>query len=83
MKRLRPNLDQGAIELDNNIAERAMRSVTVGRKNYLFVSSKSGGRAAAIACTLIETELMRWMPPPQRHHVCHDGFIETERRAHR
>lgn len=28
-------------------------------------------------------ELMRWMPPPQRHHVCHDGFIETERRAHR
>ena len=28
-------------------------------------------------------ELMRWMPPPQRHHVCHDGFIGTEGRAHR
>src|SRR6056297_2609356 len=32
---------------------------------------------------LAGSELMRWMPPPQRHHVCHDGFIETERRAHR
>ena len=55
MKRLRPCLDHGFLELDNNTAERAMRSVAVGRKNYLFVGSQTGGRAAAIAYTLIET----------------------------
>jgi transposase len=42
-------------ELDNNTAERAMRSVAIGRKNYLFVGSPTGGKAAAIAYTLIET----------------------------
>ena len=39
MKRLRPYLDHGILEMDNNTAERAMRSVAVGRKNYLFVGS--------------------------------------------
>ena len=55
MKRLRPYLDHGILELDNNTAERAMRSIAIGRKNYLFVGSQSGGKAAAIAYTLIET----------------------------
>ena len=55
MARLRSYLDHGILELDNNIAERAMRSVAIGRKNYLFVGSQTGGRAAAIAYTLIET----------------------------
>jgi len=41
--------------LGNNTAERAMRSVAIGRKNYLFVGSQTGCRAAAIAYTLIET----------------------------
>ena len=40
---------------DNNPAERGMRGVALGRKNYLFVGSEAGGRAAAIAYTLIET----------------------------
>lgn len=48
MKRLRPYLDHGFLELDNNTAERAMRSVAIGRKNYLFVGSQTGDRAAAI-----------------------------------
>ncbi len=55
MKRLRPYLDHGVLELDNNTAERAIRSVAIGRKNYLFVGSLTGVRAAAIAYTLIET----------------------------
>lgn len=55
MKRFRPYLDHGFLELDNNTAERTMRAVAVGRKNYLFVGSQTGGRAAAIAYTLIET----------------------------
>jgi hypothetical protein len=55
MKRLRPCLDQGVLELDNNTAGRAIRSVAIGWKNHLFVGSQTGGRAAAIAYTLIET----------------------------
>jgi transposase len=63
MKRLRPYLDHGVLELDNNTAERAMRSVAVGRKNYLFVGSQTGGRAAAIAYTLIETAKLNGVDP--------------------
>ncbi len=54
MERLRPYLDHGILELDNNAAERSMRAVALGRKNYLFVGSEAGGKAAAIAYTLIE-----------------------------
>ena len=63
MKRLRPYLDHGFLELDNNTVERAMRSVAVGRKNYLFVGSQTGGRAAAIAYTLIETAKLNGIDP--------------------
>ncbi|TFL15996.1 IS66 family transposase [Jannaschia formosa] len=63
MKRLRPYLAHGFLELDNNAAERAMRSVAVGRKNYLFVGSKTGGRAAAIAYALIETAKLNGVDP--------------------
>lgn len=50
-----PYLDHGVLELDNNTAERAVRPVTLGRKNYLFMGSEAGGKSAAIAYTLIET----------------------------
>src|SRR6056297_993400 len=63
MARLRPYLDHGFLELDNNTAERAMRSVAIGRKNYLFVGSQTGGRAAAIAYTLIETAKLNGVDP--------------------
>ena len=63
MARLRPYLDHGVLELDNNTAERAMRSVAIGRKNYLFVGSQTGGRAAAIAYTLIETAKLQGVDP--------------------
>lgn len=49
MERLRP--DHGILELDNNPAERSMRAIALGRKNYLFVGSEAGGKAAAIAYT--------------------------------
>lgn len=55
MKRLRLYLKHGILELDNNAAERGMRAIALGRKNYLFVGSNAGGKAAAIAYTLIET----------------------------
>ena len=47
--------DSGILDIDNNACERAMRPVALGRKNFLFVASDRGGRAAAIAYSLIQT----------------------------
>ena len=63
MKRLTPYLDHGILEIDNNPAERAMRAIALGRKNYLFVGSHNGGKAAAIAYTLIETAKLNGVDP--------------------
>ncbi|MDT8422085.1 MAG: IS66 family transposase [Desulfuromonadales bacterium] len=41
--------------LDNNVAERAIRPLTIGRKNWLFVGSEDGGRASATLLTLVQT----------------------------
>jgi len=75
MARLRPYLDHGILEIDNSeplcaigprtmaSAERAMRSVALGRKTYLFVGSQTGGKSAAIAYTLIETAKLNGVDP--------------------
>jgi len=55
LPKARPYLQYGFLELDNNTAERAVRPITLGRKNYLFMGSEAGGYSAAIAYTLIET----------------------------
>jgi hypothetical protein len=46
-------LDDGRIEIDNSAAERALRAVAVGRRNYLFAGSDRGGERAAVFYTLI------------------------------
>ena len=38
----------GDLDIDNNVAERALRRVAVGRRNWLFCGSDNGGRTAAI-----------------------------------
>jgi transposase len=48
-------LENGALEIDNNTAENALRPIALGRKNYLFVGSEHGGRRAAIIYSLIRT----------------------------
>lgn len=48
-------LDDGRICMSNNAAERAVRGVAVGRRNWTFAGSDSGGRRAAAIYTLIET----------------------------
>ncbi len=48
-------LDDGRLEIDNNIAERALRGVAVGRRNWLFAGSKGGGERAAAIYTVIQT----------------------------
>ena len=63
MARMRPYLASGILELDNNAAERGMRAIALGRKNYLFVGSEAGGKAAAIAYTLIETAKLNRVDP--------------------
>jgi transposase len=47
--------DDGRIEIDNNAAERALRCVALGRKNYLFAGSDAGGERAAAMYSLIGT----------------------------
>ncbi len=40
-----------------------IRPIALGRKNYLFMGSVGGGKAAAIACTLVETARMNGVDP--------------------
>ena len=63
MPKARLYLDNGLLELGNNICERSIRPLTLGRKNYLFMGSEGDGKAAAIAYTLIETARMSSLNP--------------------
>jgi transposase len=56
-------LSDGKIEIDNNIAERAMRTVALGRKNYLFAGSDAGGETAAAIYSLTETAKLNDINP--------------------
>jgi transposase len=48
-------LEDGRVAIDNNPAERAIRPVAIGRKNWLFAGSDAGGETLADAMTVIET----------------------------
>lgn len=63
MPKARAYLSDGRLELDNNICERSIRPIALGRKNYLFMGSVGGGKAAAIAYTLMETAKMNGVDP--------------------
>ena len=56
-------VDDGRLEMTNNAAERAIRPLALGRKNYLFAGSDEGGRRAAIMYTLIETARLNDVDP--------------------
>jgi len=55
--------DNGGLEIDNNAAERALRAVTLGRKNYLFAGSDAGGERAAILYSLIGSAKLNGLDP--------------------
>jgi transposase len=55
-------LDDGRVCLTNNAAERALRGVAVGRKNWTFAGSDAGGHRAAAVYTLVETCMCGWLP---------------------
>lgn len=52
---LKNYVDHPHARLDNNVAERAMRPLALGRKNWLFMGSERGGRAAAVILSLTQT----------------------------
>ncbi len=53
--------EDGDLEIDNNGAERSLRGVAVGRKNWMFFGSDNGGRTAAVLTSLVAT--------CKRHHM--------------
>jgi transposase len=56
-------VDDGRIEIDNNAAERALRAVALGRKNYLFAGSDAGGERAASIYSLIGSAKLNGIDP--------------------
>ena len=55
--------DDGRLEIDNNAAERSLRAVALGRKNYLFCGSDAGGERAAAIYSLIGTAKLNDIDP--------------------
>ncbi len=56
-------LDDGRLCLSNNAAERELRAIAVGRKNWTFAGSDEGGRRAAAIYTLIQTAKLNRIDP--------------------
>jgi transposase len=55
--------DDGRIEIDNNAAERALRVVALGRKNFLFAGSDGGGESAATIYSLVGSAKLNGIDP--------------------
>jgi transposase len=55
--------DDGRVEMDNNAAERALRAVALGRKNYLFAGSDAGGERAAAIYSLLGSAKLNGIDP--------------------
>ncbi|WCP70474.1 transposase [Sphingomonas hankookensis] len=55
--------DDGRLEIDNNAAERSLRGITLGRKNWLFAGSDQGGHRAANIYSLVETARLNGVDP--------------------
>jgi transposase len=56
-------IEDGQIEMDNNAAERSLRGVALGRKNYLFAGSDAGGERAAVVYSLIGSAKLNDLDP--------------------
>jgi transposase len=56
-------LTDARLEIDNNVAENAMRGIALGRKNYLFAGSDTGGDRAAAMYTLVQTGKLNGINP--------------------
>lgn len=62
--------EDGRAEIDNNIAENALRGVALGRKNFMFLGADSGGdRAAAMYSLIVSAKLNGIDPQSYLRHV--------------
>jgi len=66
-------VDDGRIEIDNSAAERALRGIALGRRNFLFAGADSGGERAAAMYGLIGTARLNGIDPEAwlRHVLMH------------
>jgi transposase len=55
--------DDGRLDIDNLIAERALRGVAIGRRNRLFAGSRAGGERAAAVYSIIESCKLNGIEP--------------------
>jgi transposase len=68
----------GRLAIDNNAAERGLRTIAVSRKNFLFLGSDEGGRRAAIIYTLAQSAKLNGLNP----HAYLAGILDALSRGH-
>lgn len=77
-------LENPCIPIDNNQVERAIRPITIGRKNSLFIGSPDAGQRAAIIYTMVEeckrtgTDFQQWLTEVLRRlpsHRAAEGYL--------
>lgn len=68
----------GRLAIDNNPAERALRTIAISRKNFLFLGSDEGGRRAAIIYTLAQSAKLNRLNP----HAYLAGILDALARGH-
>jgi hypothetical protein len=54
-KALQRYLEQGYLSIDNNLSERTLRAIALGRNNWGMIGSETGGRTAAVLYTMVGT----------------------------
>lgn len=69
-------LDDGRIEIDNNVVERAIRPLALGRKNHLFAGSDGGAEHWAILASLIETCKLNAVDPAAYFNDVITGIVQ-------
>lgn len=65
MPRLRRCLENARVDLDNNVIERAIRPIAIGRKNWLFAGSDDGARRSALVMSMVGTCKMLGIDPAE------------------
>ena len=56
--------ETGYLAIDNNVAEREMKRIAIGRKNWLFIGSPQGGQTAAVLMSFTSTCKRLGVEPP-------------------
>ncbi|MCK5686192.1 IS66 family transposase [bacterium] len=77
-KELQVYLEDGCLPVDNNAAERSIRSMVVGRKNFLFVGSEDAGEWAANCYTIMESCRLQGIDPRAYMEVVTPILLENK-----